>query len=165
VHALGLIQTKRSIAILEKERELEIAIKKRMILWHIDEALRNGITIRPRENFAQGRRLHRVARLADSTLDGSVQSDPINALVTTLSHSESIRRRAAVDLLVEFGARDHVQEIEELAADSAWQVRASVAFALRQLGGNRDSLNALANDQNIVVRWLAKNDILPRVSR
>jgi hypothetical protein len=146
---------------LEKERELEIAIKKRRMLWHIDEALRSRTTSRPKEDFTDGRRLHRVARVADSILDGSVPSDPIKALVKTLSHSESIRRRAAVDLLEEFGARDQLGEIERLATDSAWQVRASVAFALRQLEGSRDLLRALADDQNLVVRWLAKNDIIP----
>jgi HEAT repeat protein len=161
VHALGLIQTKRSIAILEKERELEIAIKKRRILWHIDEALRNGITIRRRENFAHDRRLYRVACVANSTLDGSLPSDPINALVTTLNHSKLIRRRAAVDLLVEFEARDQLGEIEKLATDNEWQVRASVAFALRKMEGSQKLLKLLADDQNLVVRWLARNDIIP----
>lgn len=66
-----------------------------------------------------------------------------------------------MDLLEEFGARDQLGEIERLATDSAWQVRASVAFALRQLEGSRDLLRALADDQNLVVRWLAKNDIIP----
>lgn len=161
VHALGLIQTKRSRAILEKERELEIAVKKRWILWHIEEALRSGTASRPEKNFADGRRLHRIARVAESTLDGSVPSDPIKALVTTLSHSESIRRRAAVDLLVEFEARDQLGEIEKLVKDNEWQVRASVAVALRQLKGSRKLLGVLADDQNLVVRWLAINDIIP----
>jgi hypothetical protein len=164
VQALGLIQTKRSIAILEKEREIEITIKKRRMLWHIDEALRSRTTSRPKEDFANDRRLHRVAWVADSILDGSVPSDPIKVLVTTLSHPEPIRRRAAVDLLVEFGARDRLGEIERLATDSEWQVRASVAFALRQFNGSPELLDVLSQDQNLAVRWLAKNDILPHVN-
>lgn len=102
--------------------------------------------------------------MADSILDGSVPSDPIKALVKTLSHSESIRRRAAVDLLEEFGARDQLGEIERLATDSEWQVRASVAFALRQFNGSPELLDVLSQDQNLAVRWLAKNDILPHVN-
>jgi HEAT repeat protein len=161
VQVLGLIQTERSIAILEKERQLERVAKKRRIFWHIDEARRGDVASRPRRDWVGIRRLHYVAHLTGEAVDGLTPQSAIKALVATLSHPEPIRRRAAVDLLVEFGARDEIGAVEKLATDSAWQVRASVAFALRQLDGSRDLIGVLAADENLVVRWLAKNDILP----
>ena len=58
---------------------------------------------------------------------GQNPDDPIQALVDTLNHSESVRRRAAVDLLAEFEARDRLPDIARLAKDAEWEVRASVA--------------------------------------
>jgi HEAT repeat protein len=66
-----------------------------------------------------------------------------------------------VDLLVEFEARDCLPNIARLAKDAEWEVRASVAHALRRLGGSRRLLGVLAKDRNPAVRWLAKHPIIP----
>jgi HEAT repeat protein len=73
--------------------------------------------------------------------------------VDTPRHSECERRRAAIDLLVEFDARGHLPEIERLAKDPEWQVRASVAYALRQWGARPRLLARLAKDPHPAVGW------------
>jgi HEAT repeat protein len=62
---------------------------------------------------------------------------------------------------VEFDARNCLPEIERLAKDPEWEVRASVAYALRQWDAGPRLLARLAKDPNLAVRWLERNRIIP----
>ena len=157
IAALGLIGSEASRALLK--RELAKA-GETWACWDIEEALGCRKSWRTPEKLA-AERLRQVACVAGNGHNAPTPDNPIQALLDTLGHSESVRRRAAVDLLVEFEARDCLPNIARLAKDAEWEVRASVAHALRRLGGSRRLLGVLAKDRNPAVRWLAKHPIIP----
>jgi hypothetical protein len=83
--------------------------------------------------------------------------DPIPALLALLKVPNGRRRRCAIEMLVELDHRSAAVEIAKLASDENWEVRASVACALKQWDAEADVLETLAADPNPAVRWLAKN--------
>ena len=162
IQALGLIQTEQSVEILRHTREFELTGTKRTLRYLIDQALPSPGPNSSGNLFRQQQlQLFRIARIAEIPFDSHLLSDPIRVLVAMLAHPDPTRRRATVDMLTEFGARKHLKDIERLVTDEAWQVRASVAFAMRQFKSRSESLPCLAHDPNLVVRWLATHDILP----
>lgn len=160
ITAIGVMGSEASGALLERELA-RIRMGGRVgASWEIENAL-GCHTSRWTAERLSAERLRQVRYVAGAGRNDPTPDDPTQALVDTLSHPESARRRAAVDLLVEFEARDRVPDIARLAKDPEWEVRASVAHALRRLGGSRRLLGVLAKDPNPAVRWLAKHPIIP----
>jgi HEAT repeat protein len=157
VATLGLIGSEAARALLE--RELERAACKGSMRWDIETALGRRKGWRSPEARAEAR-LWQVASVVSEARNAPPPADPVSALAATLSHPDRARRRAAVDLLVGFDARDRLPDIARLASDPEWEVRASVACSLRRLGGSRRLLGMLAKDQSPTVRWLAKNPVI-----
>jgi HEAT repeat protein len=158
IRALGLIGSEASRRMLEQEHAKACAGGGPC--WEIDNALGRPSNRRTPEKLAK-ERLLRAAHVVVGKYETVPLADPIQALVETLNHPDGARRRAAVDLLVEFGSRDRSADIGRLAKDPEWEVRASVAYALRQFDVSPEVLATLAKDRNPAVRWLAKKRIIP----
>ena len=152
--ALGEIESEASRATLE--RELEHARASGKSNWYLEEAL----GVHPRRRTPQDLLKWEVALVVSGDAGGPIPENPIQALAATLSHPDTERRRAAVDLLSELGARDHARQIARLAKDPEWEVRASVAHALFAFGRCRRALEALAQDESPAVRWLATKPVI-----
>jgi hypothetical protein len=82
--------------------------------------------------------------------------DPVSALTVLLRHSACAKRRAAVDLLAELGARTAAHDIAQLSSDDRWEVRASVARVLVRWGEPEEALERLRLDADIIVRGCAR---------
>jgi hypothetical protein len=82
--------------------------------------------------------------------------DPVSALTLLLRHSACAKRRAAVDLLAELGARTAAHDIAQLSSDDRWEVRASVARVLARWGEPKEALERLRLDPDIIVRGCAR---------
>jgi hypothetical protein len=158
IRALGLIGSAASHRMLEQERAKACAAGGPC--WEIDNALGRPSNRRTPEKLAK-ERLLRATHVVKGKYEAVPLADPIQMLVETLNHPDCARRRAAVDLLVEFGSRDRSADIGRLAKDPEWEVRASVAYALRQFDVSPEVLATLAKDRNPAVRWLAKKRLIP----
>jgi hypothetical protein len=160
VAALGRIRSEASRASLERELAKAREEGRGWPCRRIEEALGRPTNWRTPEYLA-AERLRHVRYVTGVERSAPNPADPVQALADTLTHSESARRRAAVDLLLEYEARDRLPQIARLAKDPEWEVRASVAHALLRLGGSRRLLGVLAKDPNPAVRWLARHPIIP----
>jgi len=89
------------------------------------------------------------------TREATYEGDVVQALLPLLSDSDCAKRRAAVDLLVELGAKEAAGEVAKLARDERWAVRASVARALHKWGACGEVLEELRRDPDIIVRGCA----------
>ena len=165
--ALGEIGDESALPVLEMLMQYEVDFTGPMCGTLIRAIAQFGDAPQPLPDPTQapsGRRAEerfaRVSYVAGARHKSPVPDDPVAALVNTLTHPDCSRRRAAVDLLVELGARDHRAAIGRLAQDPQWEVRASVAHALQQWNASPKLLGLLAKDPNPAVRWLARNRAL-----
>jgi HEAT repeat protein len=150
--AVAILQFMNSVAsrtMLEEEhKRLKAAGEDR---WYLNSAL--GIQHAP---WRQSQRSARIAQILTGDWKTPVSGDPIPALIAILDAPQWCRRRIAIDMLVELDNPIAAEPIVKLAGDPEWEVRASVACALRHWNAGAAVLDKLAEDTNPAVRWLAR---------
>jgi HEAT repeat protein len=111
------------------------------------------------EPLHQGRTLSFLRTKIALAITGDAKSkvnDPVSALTLLLRHAACAKRRAAVDLLAELGARTAAHDIAQLASDDRWEVRASVARVLLRWGEPGEAIERMRLDPDIIVRGCAR---------
>jgi hypothetical protein len=105
--------------------------------------------------WRQAQRSKLIAQILTGDWKTPFSGDPIPALIAVLDEPRWCRRRIAIDMLAELDNPIAAPPIAQLASDPEWEVRASVACALRQWNVEAEVLQKLAEDTNPAVRWLA----------
>jgi HEAT repeat protein len=152
VAILELMDTPASHAMLEEEYERQQAS------GHACRDLKRalGIVSPP---WHEKNRQRQIGFTVYKDTNAPIPDDPVPALLAVLEARDWRRRRLAVDALAMFDSSIVAAPIARLASDTEWEVRASVACALRRWDTEEAVLRTLATDTNPAVRWLAKNPL------